>query len=203
MFEKRDFTGISCSGLLRPSALPSSQLARATYLYETTERTLALSMARQFTPWRGRGAILLASLLAIVVGHPRGALVSAQQGRGRKVGFNIQPKEGPASGGTLVTLQMNAADVPMTHAKWWCSFGEKRVPAQSFFMIPSEQHGGKGSPALLCVAPAGPIRGEASKTFCVKYRSTCLFSKHKPKKNNNNRNRNELHPDSHSKPCTR
>ena len=121
-------------------------------------------MARRFTPSRGR-AMFLALLLAVVAGPPGCDVVSAQLAHeqahptrgGRKVGFNIQPKEGPASGGTLVTLQMNAADVPMTHPKWWCSFGEKRVPAQSFFMIPSEQHGGKGSPALLCVAPAGPV----------------------------------------------
>lgn len=138
----------------------------------TTKRFATPTMARRSTATRGV-VVLAALLLAIIVGPPRGARVSAQLPHeqsqqspthtrgGRKVGFNIQPKEGPASGGTLVTLHMNAADVPLSHAEWWCSFGDKSVPAQSYFMIPSEQHGGKGSPALLCVAPAGPVRGEA------------------------------------------
>ena len=106
--------------------------------------------------------------------------MAEQHGGRTKVGFNIQPKEGPASGGTLVTLHMNAADVPMSHAKWWCSFGDKKVPAQSFFMIPSEQHGGKGSPALLCVAPAGPIRGgEATHTHAQQPKSIESFQNNK------------------------
>lgn len=119
-----------------------------------------------------RPALLVALLAVALVGPPRGLLpvASAQQqsqqqssslarGAGRKVGFTVEPREGPASGGTLVTLHMAAADVPTGHAKWWCSFGDKRVAAQSFFMVPSEQHGGRGNPALLCVAPAGPVRG--------------------------------------------
>lgn len=140
------------------------------------KRIATPTMARRGTATHGL-AVLVALQLAIIEGSTRGPGVSAQQPLEQsqqpsthtkesrfKVGFNVQPKEGPASGGTLVTLHMNAADVPMNHAKWWCSFGDKRVPAQSYFMIPSEQHGGKGSPALLCVAPAGPIRGEAF--FC-------------------------------------
>lgn len=101
-------------------------------------------------------AVLAASAFAV-------ARASAEPGTAgigaKKVGFTVTPKEGPASGGTMVTLHMNPSDVPLTHAKWWCAFGDKKVPAQSFFMIPSETHGERGNPALLCVAPAGPVRG--------------------------------------------
>ena len=101
--KKRDFTGtsISCSGLLRPSALPSSQLlagATATYLYETTERTLALSIvhgtAVHAVAWPG------GDVAGFTARHRRGS--SAQRspgvraaGTGAKSGF-----QHPAQGGS-------------------------------------------------------------------------------------------------------
>ena len=74
------------------------------------------------TTTHGPAAVLVALLaLALIAAvsaqqvHEVGAAVSAQSQQqaqpshskgGKKVGFNIQPKEGPASGGTLVTLHM-------------------------------------------------------------------------------------------------
>lgn len=67
--------------------------------------------------------------------------------------FQIEPKEGPASGGTQVTITVNT-QVPDGPKNIHCAFGEKVVPAQSFFASPDEVP----EPSVLCQTPAGRAR---------------------------------------------
>mmetsp|Transcript_35527 Transcript_35527/g.77576 ORF Transcript_35527/g.77576 Transcript_35527/m.77576 type:complete len:222 (-) Transcript_35527:162-827(-) len=70
-----------------------------------------------------------------------------------KVTFSIKPMEGPASGGTQVTISFTR-ELPKGRTAFRCAFGDKVVPAQSFFASPEE----KAEPSLLCQTPAGQPR---------------------------------------------
>ncbi|KAK3234897.1 hypothetical protein CYMTET_54873 [Cymbomonas tetramitiformis] len=72
----------------------------------------------------------------------------------KKITFTIEPREGPASGGTQVTLTVNS-EIPVDHFDFFCAFGDKVTPAQSYFALPDSKH---NAPAVLCTTTAGQPR---------------------------------------------
>mmetsp|Transcript_38716 Transcript_38716/g.65182 ORF Transcript_38716/g.65182 Transcript_38716/m.65182 type:complete len:211 (+) Transcript_38716:241-873(+) len=75
----------------------------------------------------------------------------------QKIAFSIRPMEGPASGGTQVTISF-PQEFPKGQTDFRCAFGDKVVPVQSFFASPEE----KSEPSLLCQSPAGQARSSAT-----------------------------------------
>ncbi len=65
--------------------------------------------------------------------------------------FTISPAQGKAGGGTQVTLSLNKEFPENPSGDFWCKFGEKTVPSQSYFLSEDGR-------AVVCQAPAGPPR---------------------------------------------
>mmetsp|Transcript_26559 Transcript_26559/g.36682 ORF Transcript_26559/g.36682 Transcript_26559/m.36682 type:complete len:152 (+) Transcript_26559:110-565(+) len=92
--------------------------------------------------------------------------------------FTIEPSEGPASGGTQVTITFSH-DLPNGPQNFHCAFGEKVVSAQSFFVSPEAA----GMPALLCQTPAAQARSTVTVRVSldgIKYSSGPRFYFHDP-----------------------
>ena len=103
--------------------------------------------------------------------RPAGSAAGAQIARGAQGGaaggptgefsFAIEPRQGPSTGGTLVTFAISGSMPPgkdaSGDANFFCQFGERAVPVQSFFLAPRSDPG-EGQPAVVCAAPAGPMR---------------------------------------------
>lgn len=102
---------------------------------------------------RGAGRALVAFALALAL---VGTTAVAQGGSGavEKLAFDIEPERGTQGGGTHVTLTLhNREAIPSDHdGQFWCKFGEKRVPAQSFFVAAN------GQPSVLCQTPSAAPR---------------------------------------------
>ena len=65
--------------------------------------------------------------------------------------FTIDPRQGPTGGGTQVTITVSS-DIPRGHnGNFWCKFGGKVVPSQSYF----QNQDGK---AIVCQAPSASPR---------------------------------------------
>mmetsp|Transcript_12028 Transcript_12028/g.38075 ORF Transcript_12028/g.38075 Transcript_12028/m.38075 type:complete len:159 (-) Transcript_12028:71-547(-) len=113
--------------------------------------------------WRGRAAaaLLLALLLAALGGSDAGRNSGGESSKGgiARYSFSIEPREGPSNGGTQVTLTVNSGDIPKGHSVFFCQFGDKVVPSQSFFSKPGD---GPTTPAILCQTPAGPMRSSVT-----------------------------------------
>ena len=124
------------------------------------------TMVARLGPGLAVAVALLASLLLVggVSGGGRG--LAARHSRihsiseeGAKVvpeknifDFTFSPLQGNAGGGTQVTLTLNK-DFPETRfGNFWCKFGEKAVPSQSYFLS------SEGQRAVVCQAPSGPTR---------------------------------------------
>ena len=65
--------------------------------------------------------------------------------------FTINPLQGSSGGGTQVTLILNKDFPDNPTGDFWCKFGEKVVPAQSYFLCEE----GK---CVVCQAPSAPTR---------------------------------------------
>ena len=65
--------------------------------------------------------------------------------------FTINPLQGNSGGGTQVTLILHKDFPDNPNGDFWCKFGEKVVPAQSYFSCEE----GK---CVVCQAPAAPTR---------------------------------------------
>ena len=65
--------------------------------------------------------------------------------------FTINPEQGNAGGGSQVTLTLNSEFPENSSGNFWCKFGEKVVPAQSFFQC-------DGGRCIICQAPSAPAR---------------------------------------------
>ena len=137
----------------------------------------------------GAVPLLLLLLAGLAAGGPRGAAGAGsvargaaeagaepgggrQRGKRRSVGggggalapklvFMIEPKEGPALGGTQVTVTIaSTGNIPKNHQDWFCQFGQKVVPAVSYFKRPGAEDPEYG--AILCLAPAGTPHNSVS-----------------------------------------
>eukprot|EP00241_Pyramimonas_parkeae_P011650 CAMPEP_0114234486 /NCGR_PEP_ID=MMETSP0058-20121206/5735_1 /TAXON_ID=36894 /ORGANISM="Pyramimonas parkeae, CCMP726" /LENGTH=190 /DNA_ID=CAMNT_0001346169 /DNA_START=178 /DNA_END=750 /DNA_ORIENTATION=+ len=102
-------------------------------------------------------------ILSLAIALPQDA--SSRGGsasRIQRVLFTVDPHEGPASGGTQVTMSISS-EMPKGAAKFHCAFGEKVVPAQSYFASPEAI----SEPSVLCVTPAGQARSSVTVRLTV------------------------------------
>ncbi|QDZ20119.1 IPT/TIG domain-containing protein [Chloropicon primus] len=65
--------------------------------------------------------------------------------------FTFNPLQGSANGGTQVTFTLSKTFPSNPSGLFWCKFGEKVVPAQSYFLSASGR-------AIVCQTPAGSPR---------------------------------------------
>ena len=116
--------------------------------------------------------------------------------------FSIEPRQGPSTGGTLVTFSISGG--VFASDTFQCQFGERVVPAQSFFLSPARAGGigasagdaqsSGGQPSVLCAAPAGPMRTSVTTRLSLdgrRFASGPRFYYHDASATTNNNNNNQ------------